>query len=98
MDKTLGFIGILNRGRKVLIGESAYYGISDGRYAFLARDCSENTKKAAYKSLKKNDIPVDKTYSKKELGSSIGYEEVSFLIITDRKAAKKLIAEKEESK
>ena len=98
MDKTLGFIGILNRGRKVLIGESAYYGILDGHYAFLAHDCSENTKKAAYKALKKNDIPVDKAYSKKELGSSIGYEEVSFLIITDRKAAKKLIAEKEESK
>ncbi len=96
MDKTLGFIGILNRGRRVLIGESAYYGVEDGYYAFMAYDCSENTKKAIEKALKKKDIPVDKSYSKKELGSSIGYEEVSFLLITDKKAAKKLITEREE--
>lgn len=96
MDKTLGFIGILNRGRKVLIGDSAYYGIYDGHYAFLASDCSENTKKAALSAIKKNEIPVDTSYSKKELGAAIGYDAVSFLVITDKKAAKKLVAEKEE--
>lgn len=94
MDKTLGFIGIINKGRKVLIGESAYYQIEKGYYSFLASDCSENTKKAALKALKKKEMPVDTSYTKGELGKSIGYQEVSFLIVTDKKAAKKLMSEK----
>ncbi len=96
MDKTLGFLGILNRGKKILIGESAYYGINKGYYAFLAFDCSRNTEKEALKSLKQNDIPLDRSFSKKELGSSIGYNEVSFMVVLDKKATKKLMDEKEE--
>ncbi len=94
MDKTLGFIGIINKGRKVLIGESAYYQIEKGYYSFLASDCSENTKKAALKALKKKEMPVDTSHTKGELGKAIGYQEVSFLIVTDKKAAKKLMSEK----
>lgn len=94
MDKVLGFIGIINKGRKISIGETAYYEIEKGYYSFLASDCSENTKKAALKALKKKEMPINSSYSKKELGNAIGYQEVSFMIVTDKKAAQKLISEK----
>lgn len=90
MDKILGFLGILNRGRKTLIGESAYQNIEKGRYAFLASDCSANTRKNALSSLKKKEMPLNQNYSKAELGKALGYEEISFILITDPKAAKKL--------
>ena len=65
MDKVLGFIGIINKGRKISIGETAYYEIEKGYYSFLASDCSENTKKAALKALKKTFVPSHQVYLSK---------------------------------
>ena len=95
-DKTLGFIGILNRGRKTLIGSAALEGIGKGRFAFLAKDASANTRKEAPSALKKNPLPLNEEFTKAELGAAIGYESVSFLVVTDAHAAKKLKQEQEE--
>ena len=94
--KTLGFIGILNRGRKTLIGSAALEGLAKGRFAFLAKDASENTRKEARSALRKHPLPLNEEFSKAELGNAIGYESVSFLVVTDAHAAKKLVKEQEE--
>ena len=92
-NKTLGFIGILFRGDRILIGEQAREKISKGRYAFLAKDASENTKKEVTNLLEREDIPFDSTFGKDELGKAIGYDEISFLLVTDAKAAKRMMNE-----
>lgn len=94
-DKTLGFLGILYRGGRVMMGEKARENISMGRYAFLAKDASANSTKEALALIKRAELPYDASYSKEELGQAIGYDEISFLLVTDKKAAKKLIEYKE---
>ena len=97
-DDRLGFLGILNRGKKTLIGAAAYEGIAKGRYAFLAKDAAKNTIKEARSALAKHPLPCDESYTKEELGKAIGYESVSFIVITDPHAAKKLIKEEKDEK
>lgn len=94
-DKTLGFLGILYRGGRVLMGEKSRENINLGRYAFLAKDASANSIKEALALINRGEIPYDTSYSKAELGGAIGYDEISFLLVTDKKAAKKLIEDKE---
>lgn len=86
-DSTLGFIGILFKGHKALIGNEAKNCLK-GRLAFLAKDASFNTKKEVSHLLE--GIPVIERYSKIELGEALGYSEVSFILITDQKAATSL--------
>ncbi len=87
-DSTLGFIGILFKGHKALIGNEAK-NCSKGKLAFLASDASLNTKKEVSHLLE--DIPVIERYSKVELGEALGYPEVSLILVTDKKAATSLL-------
>ncbi len=87
-DSTLGFIGILFKGHKALIGNEAK-NCSKGKLAFLASDASLNTKKEVSHLLE--GIPVIERYSKAELGEALGYPEVSLILVTDKKAATSLL-------
>ena len=88
-DNVLGFIGILFRANKAIIGESARLS-KKGRVAFLAIDASEATKKEIIHLCKTSSTPLYEDYSKGELGSAVGYSEVSYVLIIDKKAATSL--------
>ncbi len=94
MDNTLGFLGILFKGHKALIGMEAKES-DKGRMAFLAYDASENSKKDVNHLIK--DIPVNERYNKKELGEALGYPEVSFILVIDKKAALSLEKKRKET-
>jgi ribosomal protein L7Ae-like RNA K-turn-binding protein len=89
-QQTLGFLGILFRGHSALIGEEAYQARSRMKLAFLAFDASENTKKEALSACEAQGIKPLQSYSKSELGNALGYENVSFLVVTSKKAATKI--------
>ena len=93
-DNVLGFLGILFRGHKALIGMEARES-NKGKMAFLAFDASENSKKDVNALLE--GIPVNKRYSKIELGEALGYPEVSFILIIDKKAAASLEEKEKET-
>lgn len=94
-DNTLGFLGILFRAGKALIGEEARSS-KKGKLAFIAADASENTKKET-KNIT-DVLPTLGDYTKSELGSALGYEEISFIVITDKKAADSLLAKRKETR
>lgn len=86
VDKVLGFIGILFRANKAIIGETARNS-QKGRLGFVAKDASENSKKDARLHSERLGYPLYEDYTKEELGGALGYDSVSFLLITDKKAA-----------
>lgn len=94
-DKVLGFLGILFKANKALIGETARAS-KKGKLALLATDASENSKKEAYLLSEKWGYEILECYSKEVLGNALGYESVGFVIITDPKAAKAIIAKRKE--
>ncbi len=93
-DNVLGFLGILFRANKALIGEEARSS-KKGKLAFLASDASENTKKET-KTLT-DVLPTLTTYTKSQLGSALGYEGISFILIVDKKAANSLLKKRKET-
>ncbi len=93
-DNVLGFLGILYRGHKALIGMEARES-NKGRMAFLAYDASDNSKKDVNSLIK--GLPVNENYSKKELGEALGYPEVSLILIIDKKAAASLEKKEKET-
>lgn len=94
-DNVLGFLGILFRANKVLVGEAARL-TNIGKMGFLAIDASETTKKEIHNLAKKLNIPLYECYSKEELGDALGYTEISFLVITDKKAAQSIEKKRKE--
>ncbi len=94
-DNVLGFIGILFRANKALIGETARLS-KKGRIAFLATDASLATKKEIIHLCKQSSIPLYEDYSKEELGNTVGYSEVSYILIIDKKAATSLEKKRKE--
>jgi ribosomal protein L7Ae-like RNA K-turn-binding protein len=56
--KVYGFLGLLNRGGKLLIGSSLLDHMERAKLILLAEDASSNTKKAALDKAKYRDIPV----------------------------------------
>jgi ribosomal protein L7Ae-like RNA K-turn-binding protein len=92
-DKTLGFLGILYRAHKALIGEEALHS-HKGALAYIASDASENSKRLAIKASR--GLTTIDIYSKVELGKALGKDEVSLVLVTDKKAAEKLLAERKD--
>lgn len=94
-NNILGFIGILFKANKALIGEEARLS-QKGKLAFLAFDASERSKKEIYNLAAKNDISIIEDYSKVELGNALGYDEVTYLLIVDKKASLAIIEKRKE--
>lgn len=82
----IGFIGLLNRGGKLLFGEASYHSPKT-KLLLLATDCSSNTRKKALSYASKFNIEVLEAFSKAKLGEALGYEEISLLGITDKKSS-----------
>jgi ribosomal protein L7Ae-like RNA K-turn-binding protein len=85
--KVYGFLGLLNRGGKLLVGSSLLDHMEQAKLILLAEDASPNTKKAALDKAKYRDIPVLPVPLKSELGQALGFDQISVVGITDNKAA-----------
>lgn len=96
MDDILGLLGLLNRGGKLIFGQSIFFS-RNIKLLLLANDASKNSKDKAINFAKNNSIEIIELYSKDSLGECIGYEEISLIGIIDSKAAK-AIKKKIESK
>lgn len=89
-EKTWGFIGLLNRGGKLLIGSSLLAALPKAKLIILAEDSGETVKKTILDKAKHHHIEVLMTPSKECLGSCIGFDEISSIGVTDVRAAKTL--------
>lgn len=82
----LSFLGLLNRGGMTLIGP-AITGKKKPYLIILATDASPRSKKEIISYCKKEGIPLDNSFNKSLLGLSLGFEEISAVGISDKKAA-----------
>lgn len=86
-----GFLGLLNRGGALLIGEALRLGINNVSLIVLADDAKESTKKLYQEKANHRKIPLIIGGSKEELGHAIGYDEVASIGIQGKKAAEKIL-------
>jgi ribosomal protein L7Ae-like RNA K-turn-binding protein len=88
-EKALSFLGLLNRGKLTLIGASLLH--AHKLYLIvMADDASENTAKEVSSLASRFSCPLVKGVSKEKLGKALGYEELSAVGISEKKAAKAL--------
>ncbi len=87
MDEVLGLLGLLNKGGKLVFGQSIFFSRKI-KLLLLAKDASKNSKEKAINFAKSNSIDLIELSSKEILGQAIGYEEISLVGIIDSKAAK----------
>ncbi len=91
-EKALGFLGLLNRGGALLIGDALRLGIKKASLIVLAEDAKDATKRFYEEKASFRAIPILWMESKEELGHAIGYDEVAAIGVKDQKAARKLAA------
>ena len=87
MDADLSFLGLLNRGGKLRIGEDALRSRHPA-LLLLASDASENSKKRFLEFALSRNIRALENHTKAELGLALGYEMLSCVLIEDQKGAK----------
>lgn len=85
-DKALGFLGVLQNGKRLAIGESAA-GARNLGLLLIASDASDRAKKEAYAIAAKGDTKTLEAYSKAELGAAIGKGLTAYIGIKGEKEA-----------
>ena len=79
MDKVLGFLGLLYRGNRLLVGSK------------IERDAESGETMRLLKKAKTQSLPVlELPYGKEEAGHALGLEACSLILILDKKAALRL--------
>ncbi|MCR4562569.1 MAG: hypothetical protein K5694_05150 [Bacilli bacterium] len=87
-EKRLGFLGLLYKSHKALIGEEIRFNLPKIRLLILPKgETSRNIDNLLSKAKSSNIEIIQETYSKIDLGRSLGHEEVALVAITDKKAA-----------
>ena len=87
MDEVLGLLGLLNKGGKLIFGQSIFFSRKI-KLLLLAKAASKNSKEKAINFAKNSSIDLIELSSKEILGQAIGYEEISLVGIIDSRAAK----------
>lgn len=93
MSKFFNFLGLAKRSGSVIEGYSKCDEERNRKNIFLfiiSNDASNSTKKKFKNYCLTKNIVFIEDFSKEELGSSIGREEVKILAITDKNIANKL--------
>jgi len=93
-NKFLQFLGLTKRAGKLLEGYNKCEDAVKRRGVYLivlSLDASENTADKFLKYSDKYKVPVLQGYSKEELGSVLGLEEIKILAISDKKMSERLI-------
>lgn len=83
----LGFLGLLYVAHKVVIGEDLAEHFSRVKLLLMASDATSNQALGFEKKALAAHVPLIKEFTKKEMGQALGHDEVTFLGITDEKAA-----------
>lgn len=91
MNEALLFLGLLNRGGKTLIGETILHHLKEGEVLILASGDSATAKRLEEKALRAKTT-ILRGVSKSELGSALGYPELTAVYVKDRKASRALEA------
>jgi ribosomal protein L7Ae-like RNA K-turn-binding protein len=86
-ERSYGFLGLLNRGGKLLIGSSLLDHFDQAKLIIIADDASPNTKKAATDKASFRNLEVLSTPTKEELGQALGYDQIGVVGVTDIKAS-----------
>ena len=89
-ERLHGFLGLLNRGGSLLIGDDLRLHLSRVDLLLLAIDAKEGTKKSYEEKAAHQKLSFHYVGTKQELGHAIGYEEISAIGIKGRKAADKV--------
>lgn len=93
MNKFFNFLGLAKRAGNVIEGYSKCDEERNRKSIFLfiiSTDASNSTKKKFKNHCLTKNIIFIEDFSKEELGSSIGREEVKILAVTDKNMANKL--------
>lgn len=94
MNKFFNFLGLAKRAGNIIEGYSKCDEQRNRRDFFLviiSDDASNSTRKKFKNHCEAKNIQLIEDFSKEELGSSIGREEVKVLAITDKNMAEKLM-------
>ncbi|MBU5455785.1 ribosomal L7Ae/L30e/S12e/Gadd45 family protein [Caproiciproducens sp. MSJ-32] len=101
MNKFFNFLGLAKRSGNLIEGYSKCDEQRNRKNISLfiiSKDASESTKKKFINHCKIKNIDFIEDFTKEELGTSIGREEVKILAVTDENMAKKLYTLYEEEK
>ncbi|SJZ97502.1 L7Ae/L30e/S12e/Gadd45 family ribosomal protein [Anaerorhabdus furcosa] len=92
-SKIAGYLGLANRARKVVIGDSAIKAIQkkDAKLVLLADDCSLNTQKKVLDKCNFYQVEVVRSMRSIDLAYAIGRAEISFVAICDDGFAKAIL-------
>lgn len=98
-DKFIQFLGLTKRAGKLLEGYNKCEDALKKNKIFLvilSLDVSENTLEKFLKHSNRCGVSIIQKYSKEELGSALGLEEIKILGVSDKKMSEKLISLHEE--
>lgn len=101
MNKFFNFLGLAKRSGNLVEGYSKCDEQRNRKSIFLfiiSNDASDSTRKKFKNHCTIKNIRLIEDFSKEELGSSIGREEVKIIAVTDENMAKKLYTLYEEEK
>jgi ribosomal protein L7Ae-like RNA K-turn-binding protein len=90
-EKTLGFLGLLYRGREVVIGEAILEKMPKGFLLLLASDAASGTVREYLPKAEHAGVKTLTLATKAELGRALGHDEVSAILILSKKAAAKIL-------
>lgn len=99
MNSFFSFLGLVKRSRKLLEG---YSKCNEGKrrekiyLMIISNDASDSSKRKFINYCNINKIPYIQNFSKEELGSAVGRDEIKILGIIDQNMGQKLIALYEE--
>lgn len=94
MNKFLGFLGLTKKSGNLIEGYNKceeYIKRSKPALLILSKEVSQNTRKKFIKYCEEKKIPSIKDIDKYSLGMALGREEISVLIIKDKRMADKLL-------
>ena len=86
-ERASGMLGILNRAGLLVFGPSLETMMRKGALLLLAADASDNTSKNYRCLAERHHVPILEIESKSALGAPLGKEELSAVLITQKKAA-----------
>lgn len=99
MNKFFNFLGLAKRSGNLVEGYSKCNELRNKKRMYLfiiSKDASESTKSKFKKHCNENKIPYIEDFSKEDLGTCIGKDEIKILSILDKNMGEKLISLYEE--
>ena len=94
MKKALSFLGILNRGGRLVFGPAIENALGRLSLLIVANDAAGKDKMSV--KAQNRGVPTLSQYGKEELGQALGYDELSYVGILGKKEAKAFLEKAKE--